>query len=246
MPIHDWTRVSAGTSHDFHLTWIAEIRNALNGGVLPPDYYAQAEQIVGPMGPDVLTLQAPETDSHADLPPPGWSTTCEGGVATLTPRTRLIDQQEEDEPYAHKARTLVVRHSSGDRIVAMIEIVSPGNKSSQAALASFVARAIDGLSLGYHLLIIDLFPPGLRDPSGIHGAIWEGLRERHFQPPPGELLTLVAYMAGPPGVAYAEPTAIGRELLAMPLFLTPKIFVEVPLEATYTAAFWVYPASGAR
>ena len=54
MPIHDWTRVSAGTFHAFHLAWIAEIQATLNGGVLPGDYYAQAEQIVGPLGPDVF------------------------------------------------------------------------------------------------------------------------------------------------------------------------------------------------
>ena len=35
MPIHDWTRVTAGTWHDFHLVWIAELRNVLNGGLLP-------------------------------------------------------------------------------------------------------------------------------------------------------------------------------------------------------------------
>ena len=28
MPIHDWTRVKAGTFHDFHLAWIAEMRKA--------------------------------------------------------------------------------------------------------------------------------------------------------------------------------------------------------------------------
>ena len=65
MPIHDWTRVTAGTWHDFHLAWIAEIRNALNGGRLPPSYYAQAEQIAGPMGPDVLTLQTPDPPALA-------------------------------------------------------------------------------------------------------------------------------------------------------------------------------------
>ena len=48
MPIHDWTRVSAGTWHDFHMAWIAELRNALNDGLLPADYDAQAEQIAGP------------------------------------------------------------------------------------------------------------------------------------------------------------------------------------------------------
>ncbi len=77
MPIHDWTRVSAGTWHAFHLAWIAEIQATLNDGVLPPDHYALAEQIVGPLGPDVLTLQesdppnevteSRETSANGDL-----------------------------------------------------------------------------------------------------------------------------------------------------------------------------------
>ena len=66
MPIHDWTRVNAGTWHDFHLSWMAELRNAINDGRLPDDYYAQAEQIIGPFGPDVLRLQ--ETDAADAIP----------------------------------------------------------------------------------------------------------------------------------------------------------------------------------
>src|SRR5207253_7600323 len=59
MPIHDWTRVDAGIFHDFHHAWIEETKRALNRGLLPPEYYALAEQIAGGLGPDVLTLQAP-------------------------------------------------------------------------------------------------------------------------------------------------------------------------------------------
>jgi hypothetical protein len=58
MPVHDWSRVGAGTFHHFHCLWIAEISNALNDGLLPTDHYAMAEQIGGNLGPDVLTLQA--------------------------------------------------------------------------------------------------------------------------------------------------------------------------------------------
>ncbi|MBL8889395.1 MAG: hypothetical protein JNL67_05420 [Planctomycetaceae bacterium] len=77
MPIHDWTRVSSGTWHAFHLAWIAEIQNALNGGCLPPDYYALAEQIIGPFGPDVLTLQ--------ETPHNDWTAThSDGGIALET------------------------------------------------------------------------------------------------------------------------------------------------------------------
>lgn len=75
MPIHDWTRVSAGTWHAFHLSWISEIQHTLNDGRMPPSYYAQAEQLIGPLGPDVLALQ---TDS---FPAAGEREPGSGGTA---------------------------------------------------------------------------------------------------------------------------------------------------------------------
>jgi hypothetical protein len=231
MPIHDWTRVTAGTWHDFHLAWIAEIRNDLNDGRLPSDYYAQAEQIAGPFGPDVLTLQEAESASHDSTPEAG-----EGGIALAPPQLRIYAEAEIDE-YAVKRRTLVIRHASGDRIVALLELVSPGNKSARFALDSFVEKAVAALYQGYHLLIVDLFPPGPRDPHGIHAAIWGEFTDEPDSLPPEEPLTLAAYSAAPRIRAHVEPTAVGRELIDMPLFLTPEVYVNVPLEATYRAAY---------
>ena len=57
MPIHDWTRVDAGTFHHFHHRWTAALCDALNTGGLPPDYFALAEQVVSGPIPDVLTLR---------------------------------------------------------------------------------------------------------------------------------------------------------------------------------------------
>ena len=57
MPIHDWTRVSAGTFHDFHVAWIAELRKVLNNGLLPAGFYAMSEQVSGDANVDVLTLE---------------------------------------------------------------------------------------------------------------------------------------------------------------------------------------------
>ena len=59
MPMHDWTRVPAGIFHAFHHGWISTLGNALNAGVLPPEYYALPEQPAAGFGPDVLTLQGP-------------------------------------------------------------------------------------------------------------------------------------------------------------------------------------------
>lgn len=234
MPIHDWMRVSAETWHDFHLAWIAELRNRLNGGVLLGDYYAMAEQLIGTMGPDVLTLQSPSCSDDG-----GTHESNTGGlaVATAPPKPKLMGEAAGLEHYLHKQRHLVIRHSSGDRIVALIELLSPGNKSSRSAWESFVDKAVTALQEGYHLLLVDLFPPTLRDPNGVHAAIWEQYCAQSFQLPPATPLTLAAYATGPTTRAYVETTAVGCELLEMPLFLESEIYVNVPLEATYCAAF---------
>lgn len=236
MPIHDWTRVSDGTFHDFHVAWVAEIRTALNDGLLPPGYYAQAEQIAGPLGPDVLALQTdtyPSTNGVSS----GVTAGRTGGVAMATlPQPRHTAEAEMDD-YVLKRRTVVIRHTSGDRIVALVEIVSPGNKSSRHAIRSFVEKAVEALYRGFHLLIVDLFPPTPRDPFGLHAAIWGEFADDPYHLPAGEPLTLAAYSAGPRKRAHVEPTAVGRELLPMPLFLTPDEWVPVPLEATYRGAY---------
>lgn len=236
MPIHDWTRVTAGTWHDHHVAWIAELRNALNAGLLPDDYYAQAEQFIGPFEPDVVALHA----ARAARPAPGGP--IDGGltVATAPPRPRLRDRTEwrERPVYAARGRNVVVRHASGDRIVALIELVSPGNKGSETDFRALIDKINQAIRWGYHLLIVDLFPPTPRDPPGLHSAVRESWGEDPYPLPPDEPLTLVAYAAsGRDRVAYIEPTAVGRDLIEMPLFLDPETYVNVPLEETYRRAY---------
>lgn len=237
MPIHDWTRVTAGTWHAFHLSWIAEIQLALNGGLLPSDYYAQAEQIAGPYGPDVLTLQSNDFPAVSTNGSVGGTASTGGiAVATAPPAARHMAEAEMND-YVLKRRTLVIRHASGDRIVALLEIVSPGNKSARHAIRSFVEKAVEAIYRGFHLLVIDLFPPTPRDPHGIHAAIWGEFSDQPLELPAAEPLTLAAYSSGPLKRAYVEPTAVGRSLLEMPLFLDPETYINVPLEATYMGAF---------
>src|SRR5205807_3154330 len=141
----------------------------------------------------------------------------DGGMAVTTapPRVRLTAEAEMND-YILKRRTLVIRHASGDRIVALLELVSPGNKAARHALRSFVEKAVEALYRGYHLLIVDLFPCGTRDPNGLHGLIWGEISDAPFTLPPDEPLTLAAYSAGLVKRAYVEPTAVGRELIEMP------------------------------
>lgn len=160
----------------------------------------------------------------------------EPGDTTAKPRVRFTATAEVDVLTARQ-RTLVVRHASDDRIVALIEILSPGNKASKHALRAFVDKAVAALERGYHLLLIDIQPPTPRDMQGIHGAIWEEINGGDNEAPAGQPLTLVAYEADRPRTAYIEPIGLGDRLPDMPLFLEPGAYVPVPLEATYLAAY---------
>jgi hypothetical protein len=234
--MHDWTRVEAGIFHAFHHRWISAISDLLNTGLLPEDYYALPEQQAAGFGPDVLTLQ----DQH-----PSEGGAGEGGVVTAPavqtrPQTRFVAETDA-EFYRRKKSSIVVRHVSGDRIVAMVEIVSPGNKASRHALRAFVDKACELLEHRIHLLIIDPFPPGRRDPGGVHAAIWQEVQDDAFGLPEDKPLTLAAYECGLTTRAYIEPVAVGDALPAMPLFLAPELYVQVPLEAAYQTAFAVMP-----
>jgi hypothetical protein len=76
----------------------------------------------------------------------------------------------------------------------------------------------------------------------MHGAIWEAFAEEAVVPSRDRPLTLAAYVATQLPVAYVELVAVGDVLPQMPLFLDPDWYVNVPLEATYQAAYGGVPA----
>src|ERR1700756_3846488 len=98
MPLHDWTRVPPGLFHHFHQDWSIEIARTLNRGLLPKGLSALVGQQARPRKPEVVVA------------PP---------VTSIMSRTT-------NEIYSVRANRVVVRHHLG-RIVAVIEVVSPGN-----------------------------------------------------------------------------------------------------------------------
>src|SRR5690348_14076460 len=93
----------AGVFHALHTVWCSRLQEALNAGLLPPDYYSLVEQHARSEGDevsrwvtDLLTLLAgPAPDGLTPLPP------AQGGVrqrATLEP------------DYRAQRRSLAIRH----------------------------------------------------------------------------------------------------------------------------------------
>jgi hypothetical protein len=235
MPMHDWTKAPAGTYHNFHVLWLSRITDSLNANLLPPGYFAMAEQVIGGPIPDVVTL-------HLNDDFTGGSS---ASVATLAPPktkpTARIVMTADAERYAGKANRIVVRHVSG-RVRAVIEIVSPGNKSSIHATRSLVEKTAALLFEGINLVVIDLLPPGPRDPQGIHALIWSEVTDHSFALPADRPLTIVSYQTEPTKTAYVEPLHVGAALPTMPLFLEGEFYVDLPLELTYQETWNALPA----
>jgi hypothetical protein len=147
VPIHDWTRARANRVHHFHQTWTPLIASSLNRGILPDGYLALTEQITGGPEPHVAALSLPVKPGERS---PGGTTVEEKPLKTR-PST-----QAKAAIYARKANRITIRHPDG-AVVAVIEIVSPGNKDSKHAARSFARKAAEFLFGGIHLLIVDLF-----------------------------------------------------------------------------------------
>ena len=249
MPAHDWTSVDAGIFHDFQLAWVVHLSEMLKDGRLPKGVYALIERHAGASVADLQTLRDPVVPT-AVLDIPGAIP-----VATIPPRVRRRLVASPEAFYRNARRSLAIRHVSGHRLVALLEIVSPGNKNRPKSVEEFVGKVQSAMAAGVHVLVVDLFPPGRHDPSGLHGAIWA-----HFGDPaeviePGLPLTLASFVAAEGRrlpEAYIEAIAVGSPIPEMPLFLETDSYVNVPLGPSYEAAvrglpgFWREVLEGPR
>jgi hypothetical protein len=141
-----------------------------------------------------------------------------------------------------RRKTLAIRHSSGDRLAAIVEIVSPANKDRREHVKELVDKLEDARAHDIHVLLIDLIPARRYDKHGMHGALWAQLGDKSEAAPAAEPLTLASYVADSPVKAYLEHVAVGSILPDMPLFLDPDTYIYTPLEATYLTTWKGTPA----
>ncbi len=144
MPLHDWTKLRGWSG--LHIYWMVNICDDIKSK-LPPGFraYLGSSPIVAiddpPGQPDVSVRQTNggthgilET-GEADPFQPDW----EGQVATI------------------EAETSVYIERNG-RLIAAVELISPGNKDGTEKKSNYTARYLGYLTNGVHLLFVDLHP----------------------------------------------------------------------------------------
>ena len=113
----------------------------LNSGVLPPGFRARpTESIVG-IEPDVLLLQMADVEPTSLQPSPALSTATTQTILPIADDTPVIG---------------IYSSYDGNRLVSIIELLSPRNKDRPKAIRSFVEKIVFLLQDGVHVTVIDV------------------------------------------------------------------------------------------
>jgi hypothetical protein len=234
MPLLDHFQDPAFSSHpweSFHTAWAAEIMAWLHKR-LPRRYFASMYTHLGPeIAADVAEF---ERDSSAEDRPANGA--ANGGVAVETwapPVTALAMPAVFPDD-------LEVRVHDSERdfkIVAVVELVSPGNKHRPETRRAFAAKCAAYLQRGIGVVTVDIVTSRR---FNLHNELVRLLNfAEPFLMPDDAVLYAVAYRPARRGDVnqidlWPIPLAIGGSLPLIPLALRGTRAVPLDLDATYT------------
>jgi hypothetical protein len=215
----------------FHVNWAGAIADDLNESLLPEGYFAEEHAHLGPFVEiDVATFTDSQTSAERA-----------GGTATLHIRAWAPPAPPLVVPAAFPDafEVLVFENEGGSRLVAAIELVSPGNKDRDGHRQAFAIKCASYLCQGVSLMVIDIVTTRR---ANLHNEIMRLLGHGE-----GSLLPAEASLYG---VAYrpivrdlheqieAWPSTleVGQPLPVLPLALNAEQCLPIDLEASYTIA----------
>lgn len=221
MPLRDHFRppLDKKTSWEgFHGSWPAAIVMALNRK-LPPRYLAEPCIHLGVS----MEIDVTASDEEMPAPSPSGFDTGAGGVATDPP-----------DQYAYEVRVFDTWRDR--RLVAAVEIVSPGNKDRPESRRAFVTKCAALLQQRVSVVIVDLVTTR---QFNLYGDLLEsiGQADPALAPEPPPLYAAACRWTRRDEAWHFEswlhPLALGQPLPTLPLWLADNFAVPLELEASY-------------
>jgi hypothetical protein len=215
----------------FHVNWAGAIADTLNETLLPEGYFAEEHAQIGPrVEIDVATF--------ANADPSGRQP---GGTVTLSSRVWSPPAPTLVVPaaFADAFEVLIFESAGGSRLVAAIELISPGNKDRAIHRNAFAVKIASYLCRGISVIVIDIVTSRREN---LHNPIMELLGHGPAsQLGPEMPLYAVAYRPvvrdqGEQIEIWPETLEIGQKLPILPLALDAEQCLPIDLETTYTVA----------
>lgn len=217
---------------EIHTQWIANLTRNLNREWLPEGYRAAPERSFGPeIQVDVGVVREPQAVYAAHLG-----------------REERLSSYEVPQPDATVAGAVspharvVIGNASG-RLVAVVELVSPGNKDDAPARNAFTGKLESYLRAGVSVAMVDLVTNRRHNLHNHWAGLYGGKGTPRFTEEDSGSLYAAAYhpyvevregKENPRLDLWLRPVRLGAELPVLPLFIERRLAVPLELEKTYT------------
>jgi hypothetical protein len=216
----------------FHSSWATKIADTLTEHWLPPNYIAEEHVHLGPsVEIDVGTIERQSLPVREE----------DGAVATRNPKVWTAPAPTSVMPavFPESFEVRVLSTDTGPKLVAAIELISPGNKDRPAERRGFATKCASYLYQGVSLIIIDIVTHRRANLHNEMLRVMEAAEDLHL--PADVSLYAAAYRPlrrdGHDEIrTWHSRLALGQPLPALPLSLRADLNIPVDFEATYTEA----------
>lgn len=217
----------------FHSSWATKLVDTLTERWLPPDYIAEEHAHFGPSVE--IDVAAFEREAAA--------TREEGSVALTTVGAKIWAPPAADgvlpSVFPDTFEVRVLSTETGPKLVAAIELISPGNKDRPVERRAFATKCASYLYQGISVIIVDIVT---NRRANLHNEILRLMEIDDLLPlPPEASLYAVAYRPLRRGAVdeievWRTPLALGQTLPTLPLGLRADLVIPVDFEAAYAEA----------
>ena len=139
----------------FHSAWANTIVRHLNGGLLPPGYRASPYVHLGPFVEADIAAFSRERAVDPGMPSGGTASHGSPEISWSPPQG-AVQTLEIELPAQDVFEVRIHDDQRGRRVVAAIELVSPGNKDRDDTRQAFVTKSAAYLQEQVNLVIVDI------------------------------------------------------------------------------------------
>lgn len=236
MPLFDHFRPPLYPHHhweSFHSNWATRIADVITA-VLPPGFQVEEHTHAGPgFEIDVAAYERDTAPQDTNAAGPVLATQAVPEYAPPAPDGTM------PAAFPDTFEVRVFNTTAGLTLVAVIELVSPGNKDRPAERRAFAAKCAGFLAQGVSLIVMDVVTSRHANLHNDLIRLMEANPELEFAA--DVVLYAVSYrpvQRGEQGAIelWRRPLAVGEALPILPLRLTGDLFVAVDFEAAYQEA----------
>lgn len=218
----------------FHSAWVNTMVRHLNGSLLPRRCRARPQVHLGPfVEANVATVDRDQA-TYAYVPVPDAAESSNGGTTALWTPPAAVQTLDIEFPAQDVFEVRIHDERRGMRLVAAVELVSPGNKDRSETRHAFAAKCAGYLQEQVCVVIVDVVTAR---HANLHQELLDMFGRAHSDAEVPDLYAVSYRNRKTQGKWHLDlwpyPLAVDNPLPSVPLWLDGQFAVQLDLESSY-------------